>query len=324
MAATSLFAATALMCLPACITERTTTRRTPTTRERAGSSPRTALTTRVDPSRSASSAAKVALQPLGYVPYDGLVLPLISPDGKYLATQVGEAPEWEELLGQPGSTYGVNCSILIYELDKLTTNIDTGSENREGMVLGWFALEDGFQLLCPYCATPDHEVLRYGTWERIHSWHSPEQVFALHAFQSRGDDESPERVYRVRSSASRPPSGFDPTMRDVWLAFDMNGACMALATDEWRLRLIPGSIAGCWADTRFGPAVLLTTNDGLFLQRLTRDASGWRAEAPARLLREPYVPRATSNPDRPFILIGPGPKDRPERLHIVAMKLIEE
>jgi hypothetical protein len=121
-----------------------------------------------------------------------------------------------------------------------------------------------------------------------------------------------------------PPTEFDPAMRDVWLAFDINAGCMALAADDWRLRLAPGSIAGCWADARFDPAVLLTTSDGLYLQRLTRDANGWRAEEPIRLLREPYVPRATNNPDRPFILIGPGPKDKPEMLQIMAMTLIEE
>ncbi|MEO1059373.1 MAG: hypothetical protein AAFY28_20905, partial [Actinomycetota bacterium] len=38
----------------------------------------------------------------GTVPFDGQVLPLISPDGRYVATQTGEAPTWPTLLAERG------------------------------------------------------------------------------------------------------------------------------------------------------------------------------------------------------------------------------
>jgi hypothetical protein len=313
------------MCLPACITERTTTRRTPTTRERAGSSPRTALTTRVDPARSESSSAKVALQPLGYVPYDGLVLPLISPDGKYLATQVGEAPEWEQMIGRPGSNVGVNCSIAIFRLDGATaTPVDPPPRISEGTVLGWIAYEDGFQLLCPFGAVPGDVILRYGTWEQSHEGLPRPEALSLLGLQSPGSNESAELAYRLCASASRSPPGFDPSLNGAWLVFDASSACMTIVSGESRERLARHSIAGCWASARAGQAVLLTTNDGLFLQRLTSDARAVRAQEPVRLLREPYVPRATTDPERPFILLGPGPKDKPDMLQVIAMRLIEE
>jgi len=45
------------------------------------------------------SRVNVALQPLGQLPYDGLSLPVVSPDGRFLATRVGTAPNWADVLG---------------------------------------------------------------------------------------------------------------------------------------------------------------------------------------------------------------------------------
>jgi len=40
---------------------------------------------------------------LGDVEYDGLALPLISPDARFIATQVGPTPSWETVLAEPGA-----------------------------------------------------------------------------------------------------------------------------------------------------------------------------------------------------------------------------
>jgi hypothetical protein len=115
---------------------------------------------------------------------------------------------------------------------------------------------------------------------------------------------------------------------DALLFFDPRSARMAawFPDDPAPLPLAAGSIAGCWASTASSPAVLLTTSDGLYLERLTQHSTGWRTEPPVRLLREPYVPRATTHPDRPYILIGPAPATsaEPFRLQLLAMKILEE
>lgn len=94
---------------------------------------------------------------------------------------------------------------------------------------------------------------------------------------------------------------------------------------QYPVSLAPGSIAGCWSTDAANPGVYLTTKDGLVYQSLTRDEAtkSWKASPPVRILREPFVPRATTNPERPYILIGPGPKDQPHMLQIVAMKPVE-
>lgn len=47
------------------------------------------------------SRVTVSMRPLGAVPFDGMTLPVISPDGRYVATQSGATPGWETLLAEP-------------------------------------------------------------------------------------------------------------------------------------------------------------------------------------------------------------------------------
>ena len=55
--------------------------------------------------------------PLGSVPFDGFTLPLVSPDGRYVATQTNTPPEWPTLLAEPGAVPPTATTIQVYALD---------------------------------------------------------------------------------------------------------------------------------------------------------------------------------------------------------------
>ena len=55
-------------------------------------------------------------EPLGAIPYDNETLPLVSPDGRFLATQTGLAPGLETVLAQPGAAIPASSRIEIHAL----------------------------------------------------------------------------------------------------------------------------------------------------------------------------------------------------------------
>ncbi len=55
---------------------------------------------------------------LGEVPCDGRTLPLVSPDGEFIATQTGAPPDWDVLLAAPGAGALGESRIEIHRLDR--------------------------------------------------------------------------------------------------------------------------------------------------------------------------------------------------------------
>lgn len=58
------------------------------------------------PARAAEVAdarVVVSVVPVGRVPFDGMTLPLVSPDGRFIASQTGPAPTWEAILADPAA-----------------------------------------------------------------------------------------------------------------------------------------------------------------------------------------------------------------------------
>ncbi|MFN5946280.1 MAG: hypothetical protein ACK46I_14475, partial [Phycisphaerae bacterium] len=47
-----------------------------------------------------TSRVQVAVVPLGVISYDGQTLPLVSPDGRFIAVQQGQPPAWQTVLAQ--------------------------------------------------------------------------------------------------------------------------------------------------------------------------------------------------------------------------------
>lgn len=99
----------------------------------------------IDPRLPAPAAAALQAVELGVIPYDGLTLPLLAPDGRAVATQVGPTPEWSEALAEPASSRAQahRRSVEVYAL----------AEGREparlaqlpgGVLLGRSAIEQGF------------------------------------------------------------------------------------------------------------------------------------------------------------------------------------
>lgn len=63
-----------------------------------------------------NSRVVLATRALGDIPFDGQVLPVFSPDGRFLATQTGEAPEWASLLAEPGQAVSMRTGVEAYDL----------------------------------------------------------------------------------------------------------------------------------------------------------------------------------------------------------------
>lgn len=65
---------------------------------------------------SSNSRVLIGLASVGVIPYDGQVLPLLSPDGRFCAVQEGEAPTWPTLLAAPDAEVPALTRIAVYDL----------------------------------------------------------------------------------------------------------------------------------------------------------------------------------------------------------------
>lgn len=63
-----------------------------------------------------SAALSAVIFPAGTVSYDGLALPLVSPDGKLIAVEQGTPPTWDTLLGAPGQAPSLMTRISVYDI----------------------------------------------------------------------------------------------------------------------------------------------------------------------------------------------------------------
>jgi hypothetical protein len=422
----ALIAASALA-LGACVTERVTPSRgvplKPATRgqpqQRPVSSPTGtkaglppgAVAAPATGASSINSAVVVAIQPLGSVPSDGLVLPLVSPDGRFLATHRGEPPTWPTLLAQPGAESPGALTIEIYDLsaspprrvepavplppglvlgrtsttrDFLVESLAPDGSRAVGRVrwssgaLEWLDSGDPHDVNAAFVEREGHpEIAAFisrtvtGTDSALHisvagtdrSLAEVGSAFSfplftidsarLFAFQqsNAGTDAvaisvSGDRAGRVTArrnlSASRDPwlayqaavavqaapaplPGQGKIDSDRLLLFFHPGAgrmCLFDPNDASVLSLQEQSIAGCWARDAQGPIVLLTTPKGLIAQRVVYSSKKWTAGAPVRLLAESWVPRATTDADRPIVLIGPGRGSDAASVTIATLKLV--
>lgn len=87
------------------------------------------------------------LSPLGLVPYDGLVLPLVSPDAAFAATHFGAAPSWPALLGAPGAAPPELTAVRIYALSERGAR--STATVAEAVVLGRGVDREGFLVEAP-------------------------------------------------------------------------------------------------------------------------------------------------------------------------------
>jgi hypothetical protein len=73
------------------------------------------------------------LLPLGTVPYDNMALPLVSPDGRFVAVQTGAPPTWPTALAEISADVPVATQLEVYELD-LRENIEAQDRRAPALV----------------------------------------------------------------------------------------------------------------------------------------------------------------------------------------------
>ncbi len=94
--------------------------------------------------QSTVSGATLAIWPLGTVDYDMAVLPIVSPDGRYMAVESGVAPTWPMLLAAPEADPSAATSIKIWKLDPVNRSMDHHRTLDQPLLLGRGSTEDGF------------------------------------------------------------------------------------------------------------------------------------------------------------------------------------
>lgn len=403
-----------LCAIPSCVTEGPVSSRGRGVPVRPGRAEKSAPATRASAGKGAAlvppgpiaapatgastfvAAVSVSVRPIGIVPFDGQVLPLVSPDGRFLATETGEAPTWTTLLAQPGAEAPLRTGIGIYDISKSPPELVTPSPPLPlGLVLGRGADDHGFLVESPRPdgarwlghvdwaggrlrwlaqGTEVHAGAIVSADEAIIGGNGASYLFPLLGRAMRGvyafelSKKGLEVVF-LRMDPSAPGSLGNVVARrfisaepDPFLAYQASSAVQATpfrgarastgeAPDALLFHnpvtarmnlfdpetgtltpLVERSIAGCWALDAAAPdatGVFVTTPRGLMFQRVMRVGAEWRVSPPTRVLGEAWVPRSTTNPDRPYILIGPVPsggggasKSETARLQIVAMKTV--
>jgi hypothetical protein len=348
--------------------------------------------------RTLETAVSVAVIPCGTIRYDVQVLPLVSPDGRFLATHQGRAPTWPTLLAQPDATIPIGTSLAIYDISDTTPEpIKPASDLPLALVLGRSADNQGFLVESPRqngarwigrvsWVTGELAWLVKDDYVNAHAFLSPDGTLAYARREIRADrfslvvdgrevpashDVSLEypfatheadlvyamersrqgvavvamrvgvgyttTVARVRiSTVSAPAAAYqaaapafvvpgDPGRSDRLVLFATRAQRMAvLDAVTGTLSPLPDlSIAAAPVNTGDRSGYFCTTPEGLVFTPRPDPTDSWDSDAlpepVAKILPDPVVPRATTDPERPFILLGPDPNRR-ERLRIHVLK----
>jgi hypothetical protein len=92
-----------------------------------------------------NSAVRVAFYPLGSAVYDGQTLPLASPDGRFVAVQSGEAPDWPAILAEPAAAPTNRTTITAFDASGSKIEpIRTPEATPAGLMLGRAADDGGY------------------------------------------------------------------------------------------------------------------------------------------------------------------------------------
>ena len=100
--------------------------------------------------QNSTSRLRIQIRPLGSVPYDGQVLPLVSPDGRFLVTQTGLAPSWDLVLAAPGVRGVPSGRPIVYDLTKQPMiEVSPAEPFPLGLMLGRSCDTNGFVVESP-------------------------------------------------------------------------------------------------------------------------------------------------------------------------------
>ncbi|MBL9149736.1 MAG: hypothetical protein JNM94_13685 [Phycisphaerae bacterium] len=103
------------------------------------------------PAAGTASQTSVSIRNHGTIPYDGFTLPLVSPDGRFVATQTGVAPTWPTLVGAPNGGAPRASGIDVYSIENVggDTAVRKSFTLKRGLVLGRSANNEGFLVEAP-------------------------------------------------------------------------------------------------------------------------------------------------------------------------------
>ncbi len=108
------------------------------------------------PAKANRSNARVLVQvdPLTTVDYDGQVLPLVSPDGRFIAVEDGEPPSWPTILAQPGALPPMGTHLTVYNVSaappqEKTEIMSYPEALPRGLMLGRSCDDQGFLVEAP-------------------------------------------------------------------------------------------------------------------------------------------------------------------------------
>lgn len=247
-----------LLPLASCVTETTTPPRgvrvTPdgTRGQRSASSAGSSATVALPdgpvaaPASAATLASRVRIvvRPLGTIPYDGLTLPISSPDGRFIATQVGTPPDWPAILALLDAQPPLS-TIEAYALDAApnpaapnpsapargpgTTRIDWPDALPSNLILGRAADDEGFlvERIEPD-ATRSIAKVAWATGRVETLAQTPGEVLAHATLTSRGEllftarlavgaplDQSPTGDSGPNAAATPPPASDAPDAIDA-------------------------------------------------------------------------------------------------------------
>jgi hypothetical protein len=165
------------------------------------------------------SALRLDLRPLGSVATDGFTLPLLSPNGRFLAVQTGTPPDAATALARPGQRAPRASRIAIYQID--ARSLSRLGETDGGFILGRSADDNGFLFESP---RPDGSRwigrIPWGT-ETATKGFEPEwlvQEGGVNAFAALGPDGS--LTWSRRDARAR---GFDLMVRRGGVVTRMSG-----------------------------------------------------------------------------------------------------
>jgi hypothetical protein len=114
----------------------------------SGTLPDGPLATPATSSRTLNTRVEVGVVPLGTIIYDGEALPLVSPDGQFIAVQDGDPPSWEAILAEPAAQPPQNASISLRQTDKHDTK-PLALNLPPGLLLGRSCDDRGFLVEAP-------------------------------------------------------------------------------------------------------------------------------------------------------------------------------
>lgn len=102
-----------------------------------------------DTAETRSGRVLLAIRPAGFVEYDGLTLPLVAPNGEFIAVSSGQSPPWPALLAAPDAVAPNQTFITVYDISQPNPRRVAWREPVVGFVLGRSAGPDGFLVESP-------------------------------------------------------------------------------------------------------------------------------------------------------------------------------